>query len=107
MSREINANVISKINMNSSTGVCGSFVKYQPCVKLSDLGHPNSNRDGVSNELGEDRSDFRRLSLGLQMWTSVLQVTNVIAVPRVTIQMDHTIVSVTAATQETDAPVEV
>lgn len=41
------------------------------------------------------------------MWTSVLQVTNVIAVPRVTIQMDHTPVSVTAATQETDAPVGV
>lgn len=38
---------------------------------------------------------------------NVLQVINVTAVPRVTIQMDLTYASVTAATQETDELVEV
>ena len=41
------------------------------------------------------------------MSTSVPRVTDVTAVPRVTIQMDLTYASATVATQETDALVEV
>ena len=53
------------------------------------------------------RRNYTELTLPSQISTNVLQVTNVTALPLVTIQMDLMVVSVTAATLGTDKPVKV